>query len=397
MRDYRLDIHDLLMTLILISPIAMLLQRQLDSVNRIVVGGILICLVLSLIIKKCLKRKTVCIIFLGAAIFIYSLLNIERTYFSVNMLFYYPLWVLYLFYCVDLNEEMYSAFQRCKIVARTVIWIWSILVLISFALPSSYTHGDFHSFAQGNFRFAPTVIFMAALIWAYSGFFQERKYMIFMIIPFVSMIANGSRTYTIIMLLMMSLAFYNFFEKKRYFWVMLVPIVFMVVDVLAGSQFVSKFQRAMNNSYVKDPLAAFTSNRSVFWAGELRLFDSASIIEKLIGGGLTSSYVKNVMVTGQAIWAHNDFLEALNAHGIIGLFVYIYCFINTYKFFNRKYGFVWFQTCVFLACCFLNAFFNGLYVYTTAMLSIPFLAYAVTIDFSVIRAKEKAGCDEYNE
>ena len=397
MREYRLNIHDLMMSFILFSPIAMLLQRQLDAVNRIVVGGILICLILCILRGRNLKRKTISVISLGAAIFIYSVLNINRAYFSINMLFYYPLWILFLFYCVDSNEKMFSAFFRCKKVARTVIWTWSVLVLISFALPSSYSDGDFHSFAQGNFRFAPTVIFMAALIWAYSGFFKERKYMIFMVVPFASMIANGSRTYTVIMLLMMGLAFYNFFEKKSYFWVMLLPVVLLAVDVLAGSQFVSKFQRAMNNSYVKDPLAAFTSNRSVFWAGELRLFNSSSIIEKLIGGGLTSSYVKNVMVTGQAIWAHNDFLEALNAHGIIGLFIYIYCFIHAYKFFKKKYSFTWFQASVFLMCCFLNAFFNGLYVYTTAMLSIPFLAYAVTIDFSAIRAKEKTNNEGYNE
>lgn len=397
MREYRLNIHDLMMTLILFSPIAMLLQRQLDAVNRIVVGGILICIVLCLIMGKYLKRKTFAIILLGAGVFIYSLLNINRTYFSVNMLFYYPLWVLYLFYSVDSNKEMCGAFLRCKKVARTVIWTWSILVLISFVLPSSYSHGDFHSFAQGNFRFAPTVIFMAALIWTYSGFFQERKYMLFMVVPFVSMIATGSRTYTVILLLMMVLAFYNYFEKKRYFWVMLVPVVFLVVDVLAGSQFIVKFQRAMSNAYARDPLAAFTSNRSVFWAGELKLFNSAGIIEKLIGGGLTSSYVKNVMVTGQAIWAHNDFLEVLNAHGIIGLLIYVYCFIHAYSFFRKKYSFTWIQASVFLICCCFNAFFNGLYVYTTAMLSIPFLAYAVTIDFSAIRVKEKANNEEHND
>lgn len=210
-----------------------------------------------------------------------------------------------------------------------------------------------------------------------------------MLIPFVAMVATGSRTYTIIMLVMIALAFYNFFEKKQYFWLMLIPCVLLVIDVLAGSQFILKFQRAMNNKYVDDSLAAMTSNRSVFWSGELQLFKQAGIIEKLFGGGLTSSYVKNVYLTGQAIWAHNDFLEALNAHGLVGLLLYLYCFFKAYIFYKRKYKFTFIQMITFLFCLLFNAFFNGLYVYTTAMLSIPFLAYAVTLDFGLLRLKDE--------
>lgn len=383
----RINVHELMMKLILFSPIAMLLQRQLDAVNKIAVGGILVCLILCVFGEAKIKKKTLGFILLSATIFMYSVLMINRNYFSINMLFYFPLWILYLFYCVDFQEKMFCAFSRCKKVARTVIWIWSFLVMISFLIPSSYTNGEFHSFTEGNFRFAPTVFFMATIIWTYSGFFKERKYMIFMIVPFVAMIATGSRTYTIIFLLMFGLAFYNYFENKKYFWAMLIPVLIVAINVLADSQFILKFQRAMNNQYVKDPLAALTSNRSVFWAGELRLFGSANILEKILGGGLTASYVKNVMVSGQAIWAHNDFLEALNAHGIIGLFIYVYCFMHAYVFFKKKYSFTWIQASVLLLCCFLNAFFNGLYVYTTAMLSIPFLAYAVTIDFSSVQEK----------
>lgn len=395
MKEFKLNIHDLIIVLMMLSPVAMLLQRQLDAVNKVVIGSILICLILCIILRKSnLRRKTTSVILLGIAIFAYSLVNINSTYFNINMLFYYPLWILFLFYCVDSREKMFEAFSKCRKIAKMVIWIWSCLVMISFALPSSYTNGEFHSFAEGNFRFAPTVFFMGTLIWVYSGFFKEKKYMVFMLVPFAAMLATGSRTYTIIFLLMMGLAFYNFFEKKKYFWIMLLPCIFLAIYVLSGSQFVSKFQKAMSNQYVQDPLAALTSNRSVFWAGELRLFGSADIVEKLIGGGLTASYVKNVMITGQAIWAHNDFLEVLNAHGIVGLYIYIYCFAHTYVFFKKKYSFTWIQSSVFLLCCFLNAFFNGLYVYTTAMLSIPFLAYAVTIDFSVI---QKIDSENFNE
>ena len=377
----KFTIHDILMQLVLVSPLAMLLQNRIDSINRLLVGGIIIGLMIATFLRKRLNRRSALALISTCIVFGYSLFNINYRYFSVNMLFYFPLWVLYLLYSVDFTKFMMESFKRNKIVARAVIWVWSILVLISFALPSSYTNGDFHSFAQGNFRFAPTVFFMGALIWAYSGMFEDKRYLIFMIVPFIAMIATGSRTYTVIMLIMFALAFYNYFENKKFFWILLMPAFFLVVDVLAGSQFVSKFQRVMGNKYVKDPLAAITSNRSVFWLGELHLFESAGILEKLLGGGLTSSFVKNVSISGQAIWAHNDFLEVLNAHGICGILIYFLCFFRAFKSYNKCYRYTLIQKLTFLSCLLLNAFFNGLYVYTTAMLSIPFFAYAVTIDF----------------
>lgn len=383
---YMFNVNDILMKLILVSPLAMLVQRVFDAANRVIVGGILVCLVLCLL-KGTMNKSKLGIISVGMLVFLFSLTNIDKRYFSINMLFYYPLWIIYLCFAADSYEKMIIAFKNNKSFTRIVIWLWCILVVISSFIPSSYNRGDFRSFTEGNFRFAPTVFFMASLIWVYCGMFKERKYMIFMIVPFISMIATGSRTYAIILLILDALAFYNFFEKKVYFWMLLIPAILLVADVLAESQFILKFYRALENKYAISVLAALTSNRSVFWAGELRLFGEAGIIEKLFGGGLTSSYVKNVSITNQAIWAHNDFLEALNAHGLVGLLIYVSCFLIMYKRFNSRLRYKFIQKTVFLSCLILNAFFNGLYVYTTAMLSIPFLGYAVTIDFAEIKKK----------
>lgn len=365
------------------TPIAMLLQSKIDFVNKILVGGILVFLVFEMVQGGKVNKKTFISILISALVFSYSLLDIDFTYFSINMLFYFPLWTLYLCYIVNSHERMMTAFKKNKRFATAVIWIWSALVIISFFFPRSYSaEGDFQSFSNGNFRFAPTVFFMAAFIWAYAGVFFKKRYMFFMLVPFAAMIATGSRTYTIILLILMALAFYNYFEQKRYFVLLMIPCFLLVIYVLGESAFFDKFERVMNNQYVSDPLAALTSNRSVFWSGELKMYKDAGILEKILGGGLTSSYVKNVHISGQAIWAHNDFLEVLNAHGLIGLIIYIKLFMEAFLFLKRRYNYSIIQEATFLLCCLLNAFFNGLYVYITAMLAIPFLAYAVTIDFS---------------
>ena len=385
MRSITLKIDDVLMKMIMLTPIAMLLQGRIDSVNKILVGGILVFLVFAILRDGNIRIKTFVNIFVAMVVFLYSLLGITKIYFTINMLFYFPLWTFYLSYAIDSHQKMIEAFKANEKFATKVIWLWIILIGISSVLPNSYTDGEFHSFANGNFRFAPTVFFMAAFIWAYAGAFKKKKYMLFMLVPFAAMIATGSRTYTIIFLVLVALAFYNYFEKKRYFVLLMIPCVLLVVNVLSGSAFIEKFIRSANNQYVSDPLAAITSNRSVFWVKELEMFFKASIREKLLGGGLTASYVKNVKISGQAIWAHNDFLEALNAHGLIGLIIYIKLFVDAFRKFKWEYRYTLIQGTVFVLCWVLNAFFNGLYVYTTAMLAIPFLAYAVTVDFSKIK------------
>lgn len=377
-----IDLNSLLIKLIMLTPISMLIQRQFDAVNKLVVGLIFVLLVFCNLLNKHIRKNTFILMLFGCLIFVYSFINVDRQYFSINMLFYYPIWILYLCYSVDCHDNLWNAFYKNKSFIRLIIWLWSILVVISFFLPSSYNAGEFQSFTTGNFRFAPTVFFMSVIIWAYAGYFNKKKYMYFMIIPFVAMIATGSRTYTIILLILISLAFYSFFKNKKNFIVMMIPCMLLVINVLYDSAFTEKFSRAMGNQYVSDPLAALTSNRSVFWLGEIKMFLHAGIIEKLLGGGLTASYVKNVKITGQAIWAHNDFLEMINAHGLLGLIVYTACFFKYYKFAKKIHKYKKSSSMVFILCCFLNAFFNGLYVYTTATLAIPFFGYAVTVDYS---------------
>ena len=147
-------------------------------------------------------------------------------------------------------------------------------------------------------------------------------------------------------------------------------------------------ESAINNKYVDNPLAAFTSGRSTIWLGEIKLFLKANIFEQLLGEGITSSYVKNVSITGQEIWAHNDYMEILNCHGILGIILYIYTILefSTMSLKHLKLSFK--SKIIFWTIFLFNAFFNGVYVYATAMLSIPFTIYALSFDFKTLRNSE---------
>ena len=388
----KISLDYFLVKFILLTPLTMLLQRLFNPANKVLMACILLMLVWNMA-RSGIQKKTFILIFFSIALFAYSIIIMNSKYLNnVNMYIYFPMWVLYLGYLHDHYMEVINAFINNLHFAQIIIFVWCFLIVISMFFPSSYAnqHGNwgttgasFQSFSEGAFRLAPTLLFMAIIIWLYSYYSNKRNYMYLMIIPFVATIMTNARTYAIIMIFIFFKAFKSFFKNKMDFYILLIPSIIAVAYIVVNSGIGSKFYDTFNNPYVSDPISGVTSGRSIFWAGEIEMFFEAGIVEKMLGGGLTASYVKNVQISGQAIWAHNDFLEVLNCHGLIGVFLYIYLFLRFFRVVHSKLKIDRFGEFVFLMVNFVNAMVNGLYVYTTAMLVIPFLLQAMTADFKV--------------
>ena len=305
------------------------------------------------------------------------------------MIFYFPIWALYLTYLTNYYNEFIDTFVKNLRFVKWLINIWCFLICLSMIIPSSYEGngvlvGNFKSFSEGSFRIAPTILLMGIIIWLYSAYSGEKNYILLFIIPFISIALTGSRTYMLLFLILFIKVFYSFFRKKIYFFLLLIPVLIVIWNMVVNTAIADKFYDAINNKYVTDPLARFTSGRSVFWEGEIDLFFKARMIEQLFGGGLTSSFTKNMIISNQAIWAHNDFLEVLNAHGVVGVYLYITFFIRFYKRAVKSLKIDKISKVIFLIICIANAMINGLYVYITAALAIPFLLQSMNVDFKKI-------------
>lgn len=384
----KIELSDnLLFKLILITPLTMQIQRMFDAANRVSVGLVLIVL-LYLVVRKCNKQDFL-LVFLYTIYFMISWTNINAQFFYSNMLFFFPLWYLYLVYTGRRYIEFAECIQNNLWLIKRVVILWSIIVIISAPLSSSYIDFQFRSFTQGPFRLAPTALMIAVLIWIYACETGNKKFLVWILVPFISIAFTGCRSYTIIMLIFAFYAYYGICEHKIYFYLTIIPVIALVAIGLSQTSFIAKFEAAINNPHVKDPLIAITSGRSLMWTYAVEKFRNANIFIKLFGGGLTHSYEIFYEMNGSAIWAHNDLFEMLNCHGIVGVILYIYVFVRFTKKASQFNQLTKLQFCIFIGVNLVNACINGLYVYNTALLTIPFLWHGLSYDFAKIKHGEE--------
>lgn len=374
---------NLLFKLLLLTPLTMQIQRILDAANRLSVGVFLL-LMLILILKKCTISDCLLVI-VYSSMFIVSCMNINPDYFYSNLLFFFPLWYLYLVYSGRrFNQFIVQGVKRNLNFIKYVIIIWCLSVIISIPFSSSYVDFQFRSFTQGPFRLAPTALMIAILIWIYACEKGNKLFLLLIIIPFLAIAFSGCRSYTIVMLTFLFYVYYGFCNNKIYFLISIVPVIIGVVFGLSKTSFFTKFDVALNNPYVTNKLTALTSGRSMMWEYALWDFGNANWFVKLFGGGITHSYEIFYEMNGSVIWAHNDFFEMLICHGIVGLFLYNFVFIRFVCCVNKKNRLTTFQFLIFIAVNLINASINGLYVYNTALLSIPLLWYGLAYDFKYV-------------
>lgn len=108
-----------------------------------------------------------------------------------------------------------------------------------------------------------------------------------------------------------------------------------------------------------------SSSRSLIWSTIMDYRkNNFGILDNVFGKGFGTS----IKITGSylygALWSHNDFIEVLVSTGIIGMGFYINSYFKIY----RQTRSLW-----IVAILIFMAFFNGLFIYSKFILSIPIL------------------------
>ena len=383
----RVRIVDIYYYIILLFPITTLFQGYLDAINRVMFVFLFMSLI-ALLTKR-VKKKTLYVIIAMAINYLYSLAVTSGKPDNLNDLFYFPFAIVFLLYMSDSEAQLQTFLERNKRVVSFVLNTWSILVFVSFFLPSSYTvewggARYFGSYCQTVFRLAPTCIFIMTLAFCAMNFYESRRYFFYTLLPMVSIYMGGSRTYLLVGMALFMVIWYYYVSSKKIFLLSAVPLAGILIFTVSISAMADKISATHSSSNVlTDILAALSSGRTVFWWAEIEAFLASGVIEKLFGHGFNYVYDVNQQAVKARIWAHNDFLQVLLSNGLVGLGLYLFSvrkMLQGLKLRGRK----GIEKLIPLIGCFsvwfINAMFNMFLSYFCSILAFPFLVYAIRKD-----------------
>lgn len=376
----RINIKMLYYRIMLLFPIATLFQVYFNGINKVLFAILLVLQLLLLLKNRCFLNWVLIVLML--LLFGYDLYITDGNLYNSNELFYYPFAIIFLIYSSFTLDDVYDYFINDQRYIKFIIILWSLIVFISVFVSSSWTSSwggarYFGSFCQSIWRLAPTAVFIGCLSIAYMNILKKKKYFYFLIIPMFCFLMGGSRTYLIVGVLMFLLGWYYFSKTKRGFYISLIPLFLFLLLMIGHSSMIDKFNAVSysNNSYF-DFWGTLTSGRSIFWEADLVAFSNLNFINKLLGNGLNFVYIVNYNAIDGLIWAHNDFIQCLLSHGLVGLSLYCIAIYKVIKNITFKQNdnipvllaiFIWL----------VNAFFNMFYTYFCSILSFIFVITAV--------------------
>ena len=364
-------------------PLSTLFQSYLDGINKILFGVLLI-LQITLTFKH-IRAKKIIIIIIMLVSFFGNIVSTHGMPYNSNEFFYYPFSVLFLLYMAENLKTIECLFRNHKRFIVRILNIWTFLVGISIFLPSSYRSSwggarYFSSFCGSIWRLAPTCIFIMSLALGAMIIYKNKKYILYALIPMYSLYMGGSRTYVLVGLALFMIFWYYFSPSKKIFYLSLPCVAIVLISLIWQTSMADKLNAVSysDDSYF-DFWGTITSGRSIFWSADIQAFWESNIVKKIVGHGLNFIYEINDEAFGGLVWAHNDFIQCLVSHGIIGLVLYLYSIKKLFhNIRNKATGhkeFIPVIGCFFVWI--INAMFNMFYTYFCSILAFPFLIYAV--------------------
>ena len=373
-KSMRVTLMDVYMFLICAFPLATTLFAE-GIVNK-VMFAMMVGLQVSQILMNPLKKSSCLCLFIMAANFCLVAANTHFPLYAINMLFYYPFFLMYTYFVCDNRALLMNWFCKHQKLIRGVLWLWTVLVFISIFLPGSYHAKEggklyFGSFCKTIFRLGPAAIFIQILGVISMVYFKRRTDIMFQFLPLFCAYMGSSRTYLVICVLVFVVAWYIFCIQRRTFWASIIPLVVIIIWLVGQTAIGDKIDTTMDEENYGDFMSRFTSGRSVIWENIFQDWNTQPLFNKLFGVDINYSFY----ITG--LWAHNDFIEILGSFGIMGVIHYVYAVIYMLRVgYGRVRVPVLLSVCVFIVWLF-NAFFNMHYVYFCAMLALPFLVFAL--------------------
>lgn len=367
--------------LLLFAPFTVLQGiATFEKLNRLWMAFVGILLILHFIVMK-YNRKELLALYLTLVLHIAAFAFTKGRIYAPNIIFYFALWVLiYLFFCKT-QGKVFQLFTHRKSFLNGVLLFWTGIVGFSAVLPSSYEDGYFLSFSGTSFRLMPS----ALLIIAFTTYMRittgNKKYGYFLALPLYATFMGESRTYLLINCGFVLLYIYMTVKSKRAFYRLLIPIIVLFSVFLAIGGIADKIVSSLSsNAYwdAIDPLAQFTSGRSVFWRWDLEAFFDLPLWQQFVGNGFNFVYDVNGVRIAK-IWAHNDYINILMNFGYLGFVIYNWAFLHLIRtYWPRNTRVPKAVRYLFVGVVFFNSMFNMSYTYLCAMIAYPVMLAATT-------------------
>ena len=311
-----IKMSDFLMYIVIQFPISSMIKVYFDSLN-LILTGVCFCLFFMYYILGRFKYRELFLIFYIASTLVQNIVMWGLDYLNVNMLFYFPFLILYFCFFVKNVSSITEFMKNHKNYIDAILIIWNSFVFISFFIPSCYIYeGEtlgFVSFAGTTFLLCPMAIQIFSLLAFQYSLYHKRIYMFALLIPSLCVLLGTTRTYLVILMCAwMVFVYLNIKNQRNFFPIMIFALVLFVIVVFL-SPIKNKFLDTYNRSETVglDPLATFTSGRSVFWAYDMQQIFNNHPLKIVFGNGVNYLYEINRLEFSNPLWAHNDYIQIL--------------------------------------------------------------------------------------
>ena len=380
----KVKIKDLIWYIIVAFPLTSILKVYVGPLNLILTILLFILFFYIYLKTDILKRKLLLCMYAIIGVIMNMIIN-RFHFFSVNMVFYFPFLILYFIFFVNYQDDSIDFMKNNKKYVDNVIILWVLTVLISLPLSSSYIYeGEtrgFVSFAGSTFLLCPIAIFVFALLAVQYNIWHKKIYIIAMLVPSLCILLGTTRTYLGVLACAWMLFLYTQIENKRMYFMVIVIAAVALIGIVFLSPIKDKFINTASRTDIGiDPLAAFTSGRSIFWTYDIKTMIQNNPMRILFGNGVNYLFNINYAYFGNPLWAHNDFIQIFSDYGMLGLIVYLGMFRVLFKKTFKNIKISKLAMLMLVTIWVFNAFFNMFYTYFCATLSYPFYCMIVKID-----------------
>lgn len=333
------------------------------------------------------KKKAIRLIIIFSTLYIIQLLlimlsnNFDNNLKNIADLTKFMIrWSNFITYISVLSEnKVFLNLKKCFISRKKIIFNLAFIVVVVEVI-SIFFSVSYEMVWEGkyfkSFLYSPHVnsYFLISLMSIFIlMYFYNYKKIISIISVGITLALNlmtGARTTGILAIMIVMLAIFsvalklkNIISKKQMIIGGIIGSIIIIVLALTvdfkSIPLVEKFFTVLN-----DP-SGFLNGRNYIWGNMGRyIVEEFNILNYFTGIGLAQSMQVNDFYIGQALWAHNDFIETFIGCGAIGILIMINT-IKSYVFKTKEY--------LIGGIILIIMFFNGLFLYTELLIAIPLL------------------------
>ncbi len=372
----KMNCFDLFMFISLLFPIFTSIIEA-EIMNR-VLFMLLLGFYLLASLQYGMSKKSIVFIMLLFINLVFALSATKFPMDHINLLFYYPFFIMYTFFTIDFKGYILYFFMKYKILVTFILNLWTIVVGISIFLPSSYYIKEagesyFGSYVGTIFRVGPAAVYIMGLSMIVMVLYRNKWAIMYSIVPLYAFFAGSSRTYLILGICIFVIQWFWFVKKKRIFYLTIIPIALMLLVLIFLTPIGEKILHTLDDSNYGSFWFRITSGRSLLWFNLFEALKEESTIHLIFGSGIEFSFQT------VDLWAHNDYIELICTFGVWGAVQYTVAMFMSYVFFFKtKYKTpIFVIVSVFLVWLF-NAFFNMHYPYFCVVLAYPIILIAIS-------------------